>query len=87
MEAAFDCGRNTRQQSASVKRHEINSLHPRREFPESDDAVFKIFQERDSTGINYIVLFLWHKEQLYLFLNPTVDREANPGMILIHASF
>src|SRR5215510_5653525 len=30
MKAAFDCGRNTRQRSAGVRRHEGNSLDPRK---------------------------------------------------------
>jgi hypothetical protein len=30
MKATFDCGRNTRQRSAGVRRHEGNSLDPRK---------------------------------------------------------
>ena len=31
MKAAFDCGTNTRQRSAGVRRHEGNSLDPRKD--------------------------------------------------------
>jgi hypothetical protein len=31
MKATFDCGRNTRQQSVGVRRHEGNSLDPRKD--------------------------------------------------------
>jgi hypothetical protein len=31
MKATFDCGKNTRQQSVSVRRHEGNSLDPRKD--------------------------------------------------------
>jgi hypothetical protein len=31
MKAKFDCGRNTRQRSAGVRRHEGNSLDPKKD--------------------------------------------------------
>ena len=41
MKAMFDCGGNTRQRSAGVRRHERNSLDP----------VFTFFHERRKTGL------------------------------------
>jgi hypothetical protein len=53
-------------------------------FPEIDDAVFTIVQERCRTGINCIVLFLWHIQQLLSFFqNASLDSESNPHVIQI----
>jgi hypothetical protein len=49
MKATFDCGGNTRQQSAGVRRHERNSLDPRKD--DFDYAVFMFFQESPKTGL------------------------------------
>jgi len=43
MKATFDCGGNTRQRSAGVKRHERNSLDPRK-----DDFLKLIMQSSPS---------------------------------------
>ena len=52
MKATFDCGGNTRQRSAGVRRHERNSLDPKKDdFLKIDDAVFKFFRERRKTGL------------------------------------
>jgi hypothetical protein len=52
MKAMFNCGGNTTQQSAGVRRHKGNALDPRNgRFPEIDDAVFTFFQERRKTGL------------------------------------
>jgi hypothetical protein len=52
MKAMFDCGGNTRQRPASARRHERNSLDPKKgRFPEIDDAVFTFYQERRKTGL------------------------------------
>jgi hypothetical protein len=52
MKEMFNCGGNTRQQSAGVRRHEGNALDPTKgQFPEIDDAVFTFFQERCKTGL------------------------------------
>jgi hypothetical protein len=63
MKAMFDCGGNTRQQSVGVRRHEGNSLDPRK-----DDFLKSMMQSSRFFKINYcIVLFLWHIQQLYHF--------------------
>jgi hypothetical protein len=56
MKAMFDCGRNTRQRSAGVRRHDGNSLDPRK-----DDflkLMLMFFQERRNTElfVNYDLL-------------------------------
>jgi hypothetical protein len=58
MKATFDCGTNTRQRSAGVRRHEGNSR-----FPEIDDAVFTFFQEKRETGL-FVSYDLLHKEAI-----------------------
>jgi hypothetical protein len=39
----------------------------KRQFPETDEVVFMVFQEKDNTGINCTLLFLWHVQWLYHF--------------------
>jgi hypothetical protein len=52
MKVTFNCGESARQQSAGVRRHEGNSLDPKkRRFPEIDEAVFTFFQDRRKTGL------------------------------------
>ena len=80
MKATLDCGRSTRQQSADVRRHEGNSLDPRK-----DDFLKLMMQSSLFFKINYcIVLFLRHVQQLLSFFqNPALDHESNPHAIII----
>ena len=60
----FDCGGNIRQRSAGVRRHERNSLFPKKgRFPEIDDAIFKLFRERCKNGL-FVSCYLLRKEAI-----------------------
>jgi hypothetical protein len=59
MKATFDCGRNTRQRSAGVRRHEGNSLGPKKDnFLKLMMQSSRFFQERHKTElfVNYDLL-------------------------------
>jgi hypothetical protein len=62
MKAMIDCGGNTRQQSTGVRRHEGNSLDPRK-----DDFLKLMMQSSRFFKINYCIVFLRLVQRLYHF--------------------
>jgi hypothetical protein len=79
MKATFNRGGNTRQRSAGVRRHEGNSLDPRK-----DDFLKLMMQSSRFFKINYCTVLTAHTAAPSFFQNPALDRESNLHAIIIH---
>jgi len=80
MKTILDCGRNTRQRSAGVRRHEGNLLDPRKDdFLKLIMQSSRFFQDK----LLYCIVLTARTAALSFFQNPALDRESNLHAIII----
>jgi hypothetical protein len=70
MKATFECGRNTTQRSECVRRHEGNSLDPRRTISWNWWCSLQVFFKRDARlDCLWVMILFMHKGQNFWHLN------------------
>jgi hypothetical protein len=78
MKTILDCGGNTRQRSAGVRRDEGNSLDPRK-----DDFLKLMMQSSRFFKIKYCIVLMARTAALSFFRNPALNHEYNLHAIII----